>query len=287
MNDQGYFSGASYYFSGEGEARFTLKYFGSNDPLFQERIKFKENFINDLVVRLADANLKIKLILTAKEKHYEEKRKYRYLLEEIALECSILDDALHTNLLEVAEILVELLNRLRTKIASKAHLFRKSRKSLSMINKVDQKTYMQARSFLFPKLDDIKNEGKVKNSYFYDVADRLRKIGIPILTFRNKVLAHKYDKDRFTTHLSFTQYCEITSMLKDTLDAIGIVGAFFPNDWTMTRSPKAIVRTNKWLEEGLIDAAISIHRYGIIHPPYFKDNKKTVQDPFNTINSKR
>lgn len=286
MSDQIYFSGASYYSILEGESQFTLKYFGSNDPLFQERIEFKQNLINDLVVRLADANLKIKLLLTAKEKHHEEKRKYRYVSEEIALECSILDDALHTNLLEMAEILVEFLNRLRTNIPAKGHLFRKSKKSLAMSDKVDQKTYIQFRSFLFPKLDDAKRGGKVKHSYFHDVADRLHAIGIPVLTFRDKVLAHKYDKDRFVTHLSLEQYCEIRDALINTLDAIAIVGTFLPNDWTMTRSSKAILRTDKWLVEGLIDAAISIHRYGIIHPPYFKDSVKTVQCPNNPIDSK-
>lgn len=286
MSDQIYFSGATYYSILEGEAEFTLKYFGSKDLLFKERIEFKENLINDLVVRLADANLKIKLMLTAKEKHHEEKRKYRYLLEEIALECSILDDALHTNLLEVAEILSEFLTRLRTKIPAKGHLFTKSKKALSTIDKVNQETYIQFRSFLFPKLDNHKSSGKVKHSYFHDVADRLHAIGIPLLTFRNKVLAHKYDKDRFVTHLSLEHYCEIRNALINTLDAIAIVGTFLPNDWTMTRSSKAILRTDKWLVEGLIAAAISIHKYGFIHPPYFKDSVKTVQCPDNPIDSK-
>ena len=60
MNHQKYFLGASDYFILEGEARFILEHFGSEDRLFQERIEFKENLINDLVVRIADADLKIK-----------------------------------------------------------------------------------------------------------------------------------------------------------------------------------------------------------------------------------
>lgn len=40
MSNQKCFSGASLYFILEGEARFKLEHFGSDDPLFQERIKF-------------------------------------------------------------------------------------------------------------------------------------------------------------------------------------------------------------------------------------------------------
>jgi hypothetical protein len=74
MNTSKLFPGSSHYFILEGESRFILEHFGSEDPLFQERIEFKENLINDLVVRVADADLKIKLLLTAKEKYEEEKR---------------------------------------------------------------------------------------------------------------------------------------------------------------------------------------------------------------------
>ncbi len=73
---QNFYPGSSHYFILEGESRFILEHFGSEDPLFQEHIEFKENLINDLVVRVADADLKIKLLLTAKEKYEEEKRKY-------------------------------------------------------------------------------------------------------------------------------------------------------------------------------------------------------------------
>ena len=79
MNGSKFFPGSSHYFILEGESRFILEHFGSEDPLFQERIEFKENLINDLVVRVADADLKIKLLLTAKEKYEEEKRKYSCL----------------------------------------------------------------------------------------------------------------------------------------------------------------------------------------------------------------
>lgn len=130
MSNQKYFSGASHYFILEGEARFKLKHFGSKDPLYQERIEFKENLINDLVVRVADADLKIKLLLAAKEKYEEEKRKYQSAEE--ALECSLLDDALQTNLLEIAEILAEFLNRLRKKIPAQGHFYLEHQKKFSL-----------------------------------------------------------------------------------------------------------------------------------------------------------
>lgn len=75
MSNAKYFPGASRYFILEGEARFVLEHFGSDDPLFEERILFKEIFLNDLVVRLADADLLIRLLLNAKEKYESERRK--------------------------------------------------------------------------------------------------------------------------------------------------------------------------------------------------------------------
>lgn len=282
MSNLRYFSGASNYFIVEGEARFILKYLGSKDPLFQERIEFKENFINDLVIRLGDANLKIALLLTAQKKYEEEKKKYTYLAEEISLEYHLLDDALETNLLNVAEILNQFCIRLRRKIPRKIHLFTKPN-DLSIISKVAQKIYIHSRSFLFPKLDDLTSNGEVQNSYFHDVANRLQSIGDPVLKFRNKVLAHKYDKERDLIHLSIKKYSEIRDALMKTLDVIAIVGTFLPNDWTMTRSRESYIRTDKWLVEGLIAAAIPIHK---MYPLCSKDNGKKVQSPVNAINSK-
>lgn len=277
MGTQKCFSGASHYFIQEGEARFILKYFGSEDPLFQERIEFKEILINDLVVRIADADLKIKLLLVAKEKYEEEKRKY--LSAEVALECSLLDDALQTSLLEVAEILTEFLHRLRTKIPASGHLFRKSKKCLLTMDTLAQETYAQSRSFLFPELDDATSNGKVKASHFHSVADRLQETGNSILKFRNKVLAHKYDDERFVTHLSFEQYCEIKEVFSSILDAVAMVGTLSYNDWSMTRSPIEIPRTAKWLNEGLMAAACPIRWNMGIEPRYVKHGMKTVQSP--------
>lgn len=283
MSNLRYFSGASDYSIIEREARFMLKYFGSKDLLCQERIEFKENFINDLVLRLRDANLKIGLLLTAQKKYEEEKKKYTYLAEEIPLEYHLLDDALQTSLLSVAEILNEFRIRLLRKIPSKIHLFTKPN-DLSIINKVAQQTYIHSRSFLFPQLDDLISNGEVQDSYFHYVAKRLRSIGDPLRKFRNKVLAHKYDKDRFFIHLSAKKYCEIRDALMETLDAIAIVATFLPNDWTpMTRSPESFIRTDKWLVEGLIAAAIPIHK---MYPLCPKDSAKKVQCPANPIDSR-
>ncbi|MBN9376772.1 MAG: hypothetical protein BGO14_00190 [Chlamydiales bacterium 38-26] len=277
MNDSKFFPGSSHYFIREGESRFILEHFGSEDPLFQERIEFKENLINDLVVRVADADLKIKLLLTAKEKYEEEKRKY--LSAEVALECSLLDDALQTSLLEIAEIFAEFLNRLRTKIPAQSHLFRKFKKNLSKMDWGSQDAYAQSRSFLFPELDDAINSGKVKDSYFHTLANRLQTTGDSILKFRDKVLAHKYDEERFVTHLSFKQYCEIKDALASTLDAVAIVGTLCCNDWSMTRSPIEIPRTAQWLNEGLIAAACPIRWNMGVEPRYVKHGMKTVQSP--------
>lgn len=74
MTEKKYFLGASHYFILEGEDRFILEHSDSEDPLLGERIEFKENLLNDLVVRLADADLKINLLLKIKEKHEEEKK---------------------------------------------------------------------------------------------------------------------------------------------------------------------------------------------------------------------
>ncbi len=241
-----------------------LEHLGSEDALIGERIEFKEKLINDLVVRVADADLKINLLLEIKEKHEEEKRKY--LSAEVSLECCLLDDAVKTNVLEMAEILAEFLNRLRTKIPAHCHLFRKSKKILSIANEVTQKTYVQSRSFLFPEADDVKSNGKVKDSYFHPIADRLQTIGNPILKFRDRVLAHKYDKNRFITHLSFEQYCEIREAFKSTLNALAIVGTLSTNDWCMTRSPIEIERTIKWLTDGLMAAAPPIRRNASTEP---------------------
>lgn len=272
MSNGRYFSGASHYFILEGEARFMLEHFGSQDPLSQERIEFKENLINDLVVRVADADLKINLLLETKEKYEEEKRKY--LSAEGCLESSLLDDALQTNLLEVAEILAEFLNRLRTKIPAQGHLFRKSKKNLSATGRVCQETYARSRSFLFSEVDDSKSNGKVKDSHFHALADRLQAIGDPILKFRDKVLAHKYDEERFVTRLSFKQYCEIREAFKSTLNAVAIVGALSSNDWSMTRSPLEITRTVKWLTEGVMAATFPLRS-----PQNFRKGLKTVQSP--------
>jgi hypothetical protein len=258
MSSKKHFSGASHYFILEGETRFILEYLGSEDPLLGERIEFKENLLNDLVVRVADADLKINLLLEIKEKYEEEKSKY--LSAEVSLECSILDDAITTNVLEMAEILAEFLNRLRTKIPARCHLFRKSKKILAITNEPIQETYTRSRSFLFPEADDTKNNGKVKDSYFHTIADRLQAIGDPILKFRDKVLAHKYDEDRFITQLSFEQYCGIREAFKNTLNAIAIVGTLSSNDWCMTRSPIEVERTIKWLTDGLMAAAPPIRR---------------------------
>ncbi len=277
MNLPKYFPGAGHYFIREGEARFRLKYFGSEDPLFQERIEFKENLINDLVVRIADANLKIKLLLGAKEKHEEEKNKY--LPTDVTLECSLLNDALKTNLLEVAEILTEFLDRLRKKIPARGHLFRKSKKNLSRLTKANQIAYANSRSFLFPDLDEIKNNGKVNDGSFHDMANRLQITGHSILKFRDQVLAHKYDKERFATQLSYVQYSEIMKALKDTLDAIALVGTFSQNDWSMTRSHIEIPRASKWLTEGLTAAARPSHWGEIFYPTYVKHGMKTVESP--------
>lgn len=283
MRNLRYFSGASDYSIVEEQARFMLNYFSSKDSFLQKRIEFKEKFINDLVVRLGDANLKIGLLLTAQKKYEQEKKKYSHLSEEIALEYNLLDDALQTNLLNVTEILKEFCIRLRRKIPRKIHLFIKPY-DLSIMDKVDPETYTQARSFLFPKLDDFKNNGKVQDSYFRDVANLLTSIGGPIIKFRNKVLAHKYDKDRFVIHLSAKKYCEIRDALMKTLDAIAIVGTFLPNDWGMTRSQEAFIRTDKWLVEGLMAAAISTHK--MTFPLCPKDSRKKVQFPVNPIDSK-
>lgn len=123
------------------------------------------------------------------------------------------------------------------------------------MDRVNQETYAQSRSFLFPELDDGKSNGKANESYFHAVANRLQTTGISILVFRDKVLAHKYDEERFVTHLSFEQYSEIIGVLFKTLNAIAIVGSLSENDWSKTRSPTEIPRTVKWLNEGLIAAA--------------------------------
>lgn len=281
MSNLRHFSGARDYRIIEREARFRLKYFGSKDPLCQERIEFKENFVNDLVVRLGDANLKIGLLLTAQKKYEEEKKKYTYLAEEISLEYHLLDDALETNLLNVAEILNQFCIRLRRKIPRKIHLFTKPN-DLSIINKIAQQTYIQSRSFLFPKVDDLTSNEDIQVTYFHDIAKRLHALGTPIGKFRNKVLAHKYDEDRFLVHLSAKKYCEIRDALMETLDAVAIVGTFLPNDWTMTRSREPFLRTDKWLVEGLIAAAIPIDK---MYPLCPKDSAKKVQCPANPTDS--
>lgn len=216
-------------------------------------------------------------MLAAKEKYEEEKRKY--LSAEVALECSLLDDALQTSLLEIAEILTEFLNRLRTKIPAQGHLFRKTKKNLSKMDRGSQDAYIQFRSFLFPELADAKSNGKVKDSCFHTVANRLQITGDSILKFRDKVLAHKYDEKRFVTHLSFKQYCEIKEALSSTLDAVAIVGTLSCNDWSMTRSPIEIPRTAKWLNKGLMAAACPIRWNMGVEPRYVKHGMKTVQTP--------
>lgn len=282
MEKNKYFSGASRYFILEGKARFMLEHFGSEDELAKERIEFKENLISDLVVRLVDADLKINMILTAKEKYEEEKRKD--LSAEVALECSLLDDALQTSLLEVAEILSEFLARLRTTISARCHLFRKCKKILSIADEVIQEKYSQSRFFLFPEFDDAKNNGKVKESYFHDIADRLEVIGNPILKFRDKVLAHKYDKDRFITRLSLKQYSEIRDAFRNTLDSVAIVGTLSSNDWSMTRSHTEIIRTDQWLKKGLIAAATPLRMPSL---EASRKSFKTVQSPVKPLDIKR
>jgi hypothetical protein len=122
-----------------------------------------------------------------------KKKKGKYLSAEVALECSLLDDALQTSLLETAEIFAEFLNRLRTKIPAQSHLFRKFKKNLSKMDRGNQNAYVQSRSFLFPELDEAISSGKVNDSYFHVLANRLQITGDSILKFRDKVLALRSD----------------------------------------------------------------------------------------------
>lgn len=253
MNDRKHFTLVKHYFIIEGEARLIDECCNSDDELFKERIEFKEKLINDISVRLADADLKISLILTAQEKYQEEQNKY--LLGALSLEYTILTDVLHTSLLEVAEILAEFLDRLKTKIPARGHLFKKSKKILATMDKDDQEIYTKARLFLFPELDDIKSNGKVNSAYFHEIADRLREKAKPILIFRDKVLAHKYDKERFVTRLLFKQYCEIREVFKNILNAVSIVGAFICDDRSKRHSAIEIERTANWLIKGLLASA--------------------------------
>lgn len=250
MSDQKYFSGASEYFILEGEARFMLEHLGTADLLAHERIHFKENLLNDLVVRIADADLKINLLSQAMEKYEAGKREI--LSAEVSIEFSLLDDSLQTNLLEVAELLAQFLIRLRQKIPAHAHLFRKQKKALYATEETIQQAYNQSRAFLFPDLQESNNKGKVTVIHFYRLADRLELVANPILDFRDKVIAHKYDEDRFSTRLSFEQYSEIKKYFKTILDAVAIVGTLSFNDWCMTRTNIEIERVTTWLNEGLI-----------------------------------
>lgn len=257
MKEQQYFPGSSEYFILEGEARFNLEHFGSEDPIADERINFKETVLNELVVRIADAELKINLLLQAK-KHYELAKR-EILSAEVSLECSLLEDALQKNLLEVAELIAEFIMKLRKSIPSNySPLFKRTKKVFLTMGEEFKEEYNRCRSFLFPLLNEQESNGSINHLHFHDVAKRLELKATPLLKYRDKVLAHKYDEDRFLTHLSLEQYCEINNAFKKILDATAIVGTFSYNDWCKTRSEIELARANKWLQTGLLASAVRI-----------------------------
>lgn len=254
MPEQQYFSGSSKYFILESEARFNLECFGSEDPLAKERIDFKEDVLNELVVRMADADLQIGLLLGAKERYELAKREI--FSAEVSLECSMLNDALQKNLLEVAELIAEFLMRLRKSIPSRhSPLFKKSNKALLIIDEGLRSEYLRLRTFLFPLLNEQDSKNSIDHSHFQSVAKRLELKAKPLLQFRDKVLAHKYDRERFLMRFSLEQYCEIKNEFKEILDAIAIVGTLSFNDWCKTRVDVEVDRTGKWLLDGLIASA--------------------------------
>jgi hypothetical protein len=254
MNQKRYFSGARHYWIIEGEARFLLEEGLNRDPLAKQRIDFKEQSLSEIMVRLADADLKIQIALQAQEKY--EKVKEAIFSAEVSLESSLVADVIAKNLLEVAEVISELLLRLRKSIpATRCPLFKIPKKILKQTGQEFKDIYAQSRAFLFPALDERGDE-KLQDSHFQALADRLEKLSEPIEAFRDKVIAHKYDPKRFETHLGFDQYCEIMTEFKFVLSALSIVGALFFDGWPKTCTETEIARVSEWLSKGLVSTAV-------------------------------
>jgi hypothetical protein len=251
MPKQHFFQGAGEYAYIEGKARATLQVQGSNDSRALERILFKEKEINDIVLRLTIADLKIDLLFHVIDRHNLYMSEISS--ENISLESDLLEDALQANLLEVAELVAEFIFRLRGPIpGTYGHLFRQDKNALGDSEENEIRDYEQSRAFLFPHLDEKSSNGRVSRDRFNAVAERLETKAQALHKFRNKRLAHKFDKKRFAVALSYEQYSEIRLELRRVLDAVAMVGVFSSNDWSQTQGKKEIDRATKWLLDGLI-----------------------------------
>ena len=172
--------------------------------------------------------------------------------ESISLESDLLEDALQANLLEVAELVAEFIIRLRKSIpGTHGHLFRRSKNTLGDSEESGIRDYEQSRAFLFPHLDEKLSNGSVPVDGFKAVAERLEAKAQALLKFRDKILAHKYDRERFAVAFSYEQYSEIRLEFRRILDAVAMVGAVSFNDWSQTQGNKEIDRATKWLLDGL------------------------------------
>jgi hypothetical protein len=266
MTKRRYFSGAAHYFLGEYEERFVLQERGSKDPLAMQRLELKEA-LNEIMTRLSDADLKIRILLSAREQY--EAAKVVIGLAEASLEDSFVSDAIAKNLLEVAEVLSELLSRLRGRIPSTwCRLFKRPQKLLKREEQAFRDRYEQARHILFPVVEGQVEE-EIRHGHFCTLADRLEKNSEQLEAFRDKVIAHKYDPKRFVTHFSIDQYFATMEEVQSVLASLYIVGALAYDGWPRTRSEMEVNRASKWLIDGLV--ATAVHTRGL---PPCEDNKK-------------
>lgn len=243
MISKKYFPSAIYYICPENE-----DYLESLEG--SEIIKFRESVLNELVVRIERSHHKIQLLWVVLAQHHHNKNKI--LCGNITLEEEIIIDALLKNILEISEVTKNFYIAIKSTIPAQfGALFKRIGKNKLKDRFDDEfiKYYNKSRVFLFPSLS---NEVSVKDQDFSNLSKRLENNAKKLLNYRDKIIAHQYDEDRFEVSFTYEEYLNIHTDLVQILNAISIVTTFRDNNWKQEESfVGRSYQAKKWLVNGL------------------------------------
>lgn len=246
-----YFQGARYYFILEEEERLKLISKKNRDALAFDRLNFKI-YMNEIFFRIAEADFFVTICFQALKKF--QKQKQKLFSAEETLESIFVNNSLEKYLINIAEIIDSFCKFLRTWIPSQYNsLFRKlGKRKLSQVEENIVDKYQDCFNLLFPKFNIQRT---LSDDHFHSLADRLDEILVPLKAFRDRVLAHPYDKKRHETFFSYQQYSDIITEIKKLLRAVSIVSTLklIDNDWEVYKD-KQIYRFGNWLDQGLSES---------------------------------
>jgi hypothetical protein len=253
------FSSAQEYWLLEDEMRFELEERLLLDPLAEKRILFREIILNEQVFRTGRAHYKIMLIIDCLEKFnsIEDKR----ITGRVTFEEELCKDIIEANLLELAEVAKIIRKLFYSKISNYGELCRRiNREKLKIIlTEKELEDYSNSRAFLFPKMATEKVN--VPDAMFIELANELNIESDKLIAFRDKVIAHKRDPDRFKIRLTFQEYFDLFQVLKKYLDAISIVATHKYNDWSiLEQEDQESMRIKNWICNGLMNSLDSLKR---------------------------